>query len=488
MRTVISIEPVGSIDATGGDSNMVKVVRSPWTVPQQTRAFPLSLSAGNLSAWDVPDAVRVRGQQVRMALIQHPGIARLLDLMPSVPTNSVAPFYVMLNEGDAELIGWETLCDAQDDFVAVDSRSPIGRIVEPQRDETRAPTALRMPIRVMAVISALGAAGQPEWNLLFEAVSRARDNGLDVHLKVLVGDAALRTIIDTAVARHAPWLSVSPIARLGTMVVQDIADWKPQIVHFFCHGLADDSDQSLELATAQDYTSRATNGSVKISTTQLVGLLEFLPNPWLLTLNCCSSGRAARTLNSMAHRAVLAGFPAAVAMLEPVTAGDAYLFTGTFYRTMFDQIGAAKQRLATAEQTAFEWLRPISVAREALVADHDSVPASSREWSLPVLYVRGVAPFMFWRPVATVPSNDEAADHKRRAAIVARWLVTTGAGVSVQVRKEAIEAALFDVPREFWPSVDGTWQAAGGATAVEDVLPLLIKAFEPMPENLARGD
>ena len=459
MRAVLSIDPLGFVGPDGHELNIVKVVRAPWAVPDQGKAHPLQLAATTLPPWREPHAVRLRGQKVRDALSVHPGVARMLDLLPNQV--GLTPVYLVLGEGEIELIGWETLCDKSDAFLSLNQHSPIGRIVEPRSDEARAPASLRPPVRLMAVIAAMGAGGRPEWEHLLEAVTAARAAGLDTELRLLVADPVLRDAIDTVVAdpAHAGWVSVSHVDAKGSEVIQAIAQWRPQMIHFFCHGFADDADQALELATTADYISEASKGSVTIRTKQLVGLVEFLPNPWLITLNCCDTGRAAAALNSMAHRVVQAGFPAAVAMLEPVNENDAHVFTRAFYGRVFQLLDEVRTTLDQEEEAPFEWLRPMSAVREALVEEHDdSDPTSVREWSLPVLYVRGVAPFIFRKPIANV-SPEDAETFKKRGAIVAQWLVGPGADLPPEARQEAIAAAMHDVPRAFWPEVDGTWSA-----------------------------
>ncbi len=184
-RAVLSIDPLGALGANGTELTIVKVVRAPWIVPDQGKAHALQLAASTLPAWHEPHAVRLRGQCVRDALAKHPGVARMLDLLPG--QIDVTPLYLVLSEGEVELIGWETLCDRTDAFLSLDQdqRFPIGRIVEPSHDEARAPSSLRLPIRLMAIISAIGADGRPEWEHLFEAVKAARGGG--------AGDAVSRS-------------------------------------------------------------------------------------------------------------------------------------------------------------------------------------------------------------------------------------------------------------------------------------------------------
>jgi hypothetical protein len=458
-RAVFAVNPTGDLAPDGTEKSMVKVVRAPWTVPDQGKLHPMQLAASMLPPWHQPHAVRLRGQRVRDALSGHPGMARILDLLPNQP--EVTPVYVVVSEGAVELIGWETLCDRSDAFLSLDQRFPIGRIVEIQHDEKRAPTSMRPPVRLMAIISAMGADGRPEWDHLFAVATAARAAGLPVEFRVLVGDPALRAVIDPIATDpvNAGWLSVSHVDGKGTEVVQAISQWKPQIVHVFSHGFADDTDQCLELATTNDYLLEAKKGSVVIRTRQLEQMVDLLPNPWLLTLNCCDTGRAAAALNSMAYRVVRAGFPAAVAMLEPVNENDAHVFTKAFYGRMFRLLEDVAATLTHAEEAPFEWLRPMSAVREALVEEHqDADPTCVREWSLPVLYVRDVAPFCFRRPIDNVTPS-QAEEYKKKAAIVAQWLVGPGAAEPVEVRKGAIAFAMAGIPRPFWPEVDGTWSA-----------------------------
>ncbi|HEU0201996.1 MAG TPA: CHAT domain-containing protein [Burkholderiaceae bacterium] len=181
------------------------------------------------------------------------------------------------------------------------------------------------------------------------------------------------------------------------------------------------AQESLELATAGDYANPlATEGSVKIRADQLVDLSTQLANLWLLALNCCSSGQAARNLQSMAHQVVSAGFPAAVAMSEPVNADDAFEFTRAFYRSLFRSLTTAAKKLKTDKRVPFEWTEAMFDARTALCDPHNGDAPNAREWALPVLYVRGVDPFHFERPHAE--PEDGANVFKVRARIVAEWL------------------------------------------------------------------
>lgn len=463
MRTVLAVDALGGMDpATGLEIMMVKVDRSPFDVQEAKRFRPFKLSPDSLPPWGTPNAVRERGRMVREELRKHPGVASILDSLSKAPLGQVQPIYVKLSESDAELITWETLCDSNDEFLALDQRWPIGRISDPMSGQSRPPAVLRLPVKVLAVISAFGIPGQQkEWELFRQAAQAVRQTGLDIRLRCLVGDGHTRAAIDAAIAGGLDWVEVSHIEKTASRVIQDIVGWQPNVLHFFCHGMSDAAatEQSLELATASDYLDPgATSGSVRIRARQLADMSLTLANPWLLTLNCCSSGQAARDLQSIAHQVVSAGFPAAVAMIEPVDANDAHEFTRAFYSTLFAQLQTAATALAQQPRIAFEWAQAMCDVRMAICDLHGGDAQNAREWALPALYVRGIDPLHFERP-EPVP-EEAAADYKQRARLVAEWLQTVHEGTSEARRLAVMQQVLADVPKTYWPNIDGSFANA----------------------------
>ena len=233
---------------------------------------------------------------------------------------------------------------------------------------------------------------QREWETLLGAATR-RGRTAWRCAKFLVAETPLRTAIDEAITRQGlDWIEVSHIEKTASRVIQEISDWKPNVLHWFATG-SRTTRAGTRVATAADHSTPGTaSGSVKIRTQQLATLAQLLPEPWLLTLNCCSSGQAAKELQSMAHQVVSAGFPAAVAMLEPVASSDAHEFTRAFYTSLFNALRRASAELANTQRVEFEWVEPMYAARTALRDLHLDAPSNSREWALPVLYVRGIDP------------------------------------------------------------------------------------------------
>ncbi len=470
MRTVLAVDTLGETNpATGAEVLMVKAERAS-VDPVGARKFKrLELSAQSLPDWSTPAGVLARGQAVRQALCTHPGVQAILDNLALAPAGQVQPLFLKLAGGDAEMIPWETLCDSTGEFLALDQRWPIGRVCDPLQGESRPPPVLSLPVRLLAVISAYGIPTQKqEWAALARAVQEARTAGLPVQLRVLVADDTTYQAVQASIAGGLAEVELSGIEKTASRVVQDIVAWAPNIVHFFCHGHAGStpSDQSLELATKADISGQAGAGSVRIRTRQLTDMLVALPNPWLVTLNCCASAAASSELLSLAHQVVSAGFPAAVAMIEPVDAGDAHEFTRSFYRCLFGDLLRASQQLqqpqqpgfGTPRRVAFEFTRAMHEARSAVCDLHGGDAPNARQWVLPVLYVRGVEPLQFDAPPA-LPQG-QSAEFTQRAQIVSGWLQQVRESLDEAGRLEVMQRLLAQVPARFWPDVNGQF---GGA-------------------------
>ncbi len=466
MRTVITVDPSGSIDPiTNIEQFVMKIERHSVNIVGMTHVRPLDLAPS--PDWGIPDAVVTRGRLLRDALRKHAGIAAVLDSLGQAPAGVQVPLYVKLSEGDAELIAWETLCDVADRFVALDRRWPIGRITDPASTIARPTPLFRLPVKIMAVISAYGIAGEErEWETLRDAADDAHAAGLPVEVSVLTGDPAVHAAVTNDIAAARPWVSVAGIDASGARVLAAIRRWQPNILHFFCHGKADQSGQQLEIAAASDFADPAiTTGSVLISGDQLGALGESLDNPWLLVLNCCEGAAASHDSLSLAHRVVSSAFPAAFAMLEPVDATDAHEFSRAIYASLLTELGTVQERLDKGEEVRFEWASITHDARDAINSLHAGKSSTQREWALPALYVRGVDAMEF-RAAPEHATDDLIGAQKAALDTVVVWLRSVKDSLSPTRRLAAMAKALTlaGVPETLWPDADGTFEgtAPGG--------------------------
>lgn len=400
------------------------------------------------------NAVLDRGVMVRTALRAHQGICQVLDGIKGTAAHEIRPLFMLLDGEFSQRINWEMLCDTSSAFVALDRRSPIGRIVKQTNPNPLPPSELEVPVRLMVVISALGIGDQKnEWKALRDAVIQARKNGLAISVKVLVGLESLYDSIEVEIAGGLDDVELGSIASSSSDLTQAISNWAPHILHFFCHGFSDSNGQQLELATTADHALHDTNphalshGSVTVTGLNLRDLGYTLKNTWLVVLNCCSIGNATSTLPSMAAQVCTAGIPAVVAMMEPVTSADAYRFTKAFYPGALALILDAWTDLKAHASTTLELTTVMYSVRNAIAQGLKSNPQSSPHWSLPVLYVRSIDPQLFVRPAG--------GDNHVRLKTTAQLLTATAAKMNAEQANEILKKMLGDIPEDQWPTAEG---------------------------------
>jgi hypothetical protein len=117
--------------------------------------------------------------------------------------------------------------------------------------------------------------------------------------------------------------------------------------------------------------------------------------PWLVVLNCCESAAAdgAEDVQSIALRLVVDGaVPAVVGMREPVRSNDANLFTRAFYGRLLGEL-KTRTTAATSDADPIDWAQLVVQARTELARKHPGLifsqaAASTKEWTMPVVYMR----------------------------------------------------------------------------------------------------
>lgn len=383
-RIVVSLQPFFDF-ANQHKGILVKLDKAPV-------AFPLSASAAFFScpspSWAAPDAVLQHGRDLRQSLAQHQAIDQMLQLLVLSPPTQVTPIYFYLQAPEAEQLYWEALYDdGQGIFLSLDRRWPIGRMADALT--TQPLQSVRMysgSLRMVAVLSAIGVAAAPEWQALRKAVLDARAGGLPIELLLLVGEEALHDDVQAEIATGTlTGVTVRLIEDTVDKLETAIDSFAPHLLHFFCHGAVDHGVSRLEIATALDWAM----GNAVSSLVLPVDSLSALPSMrevWLAVLNCCQGGAATVQLHSMAHSLVARGAPAAVGMLEPIAAVDAFRFSAGFYPALFREITQAVTAANGGTAVVIEWALPLRAARIQLNSSID--PKSERTWALPVLYVR----------------------------------------------------------------------------------------------------
>jgi hypothetical protein len=352
--------------------------------PVRFKAAPRDISLNNLATGVLqPEMVRRAGQWLYGLLAAHPAIRNALRT--AVASGTRAPIYIQLFSDTAEDLPWEMLCDGGGLFFALDTRWPVARISTPDIPPT-AEYYLELPLRVMAVLSATGVAALPEWEALRDAI---KDSHLPVKLCVIVGERDLKKYIESI----DPTIDVEMVPRTPQQLRDQIEQFQPNLLHFFCHGSAGD-DPALHIATAADHKRDDGTSTVHVSTDSLGSIRDIHLHTWLVTLNCCQGAAASEKTQSLARALVTNqnGFPAVVGMRESIATPDAHLFCYAFYRETlglikdFDESGdrwreicwaeiLQKPRMNLGEQHA----KGVHVAKAA---------GELTQWTLPVVYVQ----------------------------------------------------------------------------------------------------
>lgn len=461
-RTIVALQP-----GFDGGAAFVSIRRAPASIPDAEKLGSFDCSVDQMPAWSTPNAVKAHGATIWSKLAAHPPVRKALEYALASP-QEVRPIYFLVNAAGAERLSWESLCDGQGNFLALDPRWPIGRIAESTVDQTAPPPDFAPPLRLMAVLSALKVDAAEQWQKLRGAVLKARANALDIEVKVVVGQEELQDDIQADIAAGTlAGASVHPMP-LDLVGFDDLlSGFAPHILHFFCHGVVGFGSAELQLGTVNDWAQGTAVASLKLPVSQL-RLLPALQRVWLVVLNCCSSGQPAGELHSMAHDLVASGVPAAVGMIEPVGAADADTFTESFYDALFARLREALGPQNPDPFVEIDWSVTLHRPRLRLVAGHDGNPENARQWLVPALYTQ-LEPFRVRRSAPAVPvyggppptaplpqpaDLDAVAQRRARAETVAGMLRILGPDTPMEARFEILDL-LADLPPSMRPDAYG---------------------------------
>ncbi|MEM7048166.1 MAG: CHAT domain-containing protein [Acidobacteriota bacterium] len=325
-------------------------------------------------------------------------------------------------EPEAQALPWETLRDAGGNFLAFGDSPLLGRTVTPLRQQTPLTRSWERKLRVLAVLAASGA--QSDLRLLtavceLEALvaGLSAPGGPPFELLVVGCDFDLGTdpaedVRRAVEAMQNPAVGFQPLAGFGTLR-DSIEAFEPHLLHFFCHGFADDEmAPRLELALRDDQLVRRPRGTLVLEASDLEELLEAQNQLWLLVLNCCLGAAATESISFardvMARPAL--DLPAVVAMREAVDRRDAHLFTSSFYR----EVAEITARQASSPNAAdLQWAETLPAVRSAICRERCQALSNAehcREWSNPVIYVRR-------EPFRVVPVSAASAEDDREERI-----------------------------------------------------------------------
>jgi hypothetical protein len=222
-----------------------------------------------------------------------------------------------------------------------------------------------------------------------------------------VGEPSLHAKI-TALKEQDPRIeAVELVPPDASSLIAGIKRFNPHILHFFCHGHAGDRPH-LRIALNTDWIGNLPDGSLTVESSEFMSLQSQASETWIMVLNCCkTSAGGPSEVRSLSLSLINQGphIPAVVGMREAVDAGDAHLFTGSFYGAVAARID---QFLGGAELTETDWVSVLDEPRRLLAKQYgdgrllDEAAADAKQWTLPVMYIRP-EPFVLRRESEATP-------------------------------------------------------------------------------------
>jgi len=442
-RTIVLIEP------SFPPNIQMKLSKAPINVADIHVPMEFQGDPDGMPSWANPHAVLDHGRKLFADMESHPPIRIALEAALGIPIGQVRPIFFHLRVPESERFYWESLCDNNSNFLALDRRWPIGRIADSPRARL-APYDFQPPLKVMALLSPRNIDATPEWQNLRDSIVDSRQNGLPVEVLIVTGQNGLLTAIENEIADGLAGVQVEPIPDRSTQIEVAITDFKPHILHFLCHGSGAHESYQLELATLLNWDGGDELESLRLGVNDLSSNMAVAEGVWLATLNCCEGGRATDQIHSMAHQLVANGIPAAIGALEPIDASDANEFCKGLYPSIFAKIFTSLQNAAQGTTTELEWVDALRDPRTNIKENHDNDPESNRQWALPVLYVR---------PQELLITNMDPLDpiSRQRIQDATDLLKTLPPDTPVEARNRILEQFLAGIPEEFRPDKDGNF-------------------------------
>jgi hypothetical protein len=359
--------------------------------------------------------VQTVGQLLYSAVALHPELKQTLaEALRKQPPERYPVLVEIDTDSPVEGLPWETLCDRDGTFLALDERWGVARIVDGALSSP-AQGLFTPPLKLAVVLSCLGVPAADEWKALWDSL--AAFPGLPVEVLALVSEDSL----DIQLVRSAlPGVTVDSVPRDARQLKERISCFDPHVLHFFCHGSTEGSPH-LSVAVRSDWRTGSSEGSLFLEAAQIRDLTpRTADRPWLVVLNCCESAakEARDSLQSLALMVVRdAGVPAVIGMREPVASSVASLVTENFYRALLAELAGRLD--GTVEPVEpFDWARLVVRVREKL-CDKYQMPRTvaarnTRDWTLPVVYVRPPAFTVLPTPSPATgmppPETEPAAD------------------------------------------------------------------------------
>jgi hypothetical protein len=410
-------------------------------------------------------SVKVAGDRLFEALRTHPHIGEYLQTALQTAAGGRYPVLIEIaTSAGPEALPWEALCSPNGDFLGLDERWSLARMVTPQAEASPV-YRLTPPIRIAAVLSCLDISAAGELDALRNAIRAAGTQ----HTRLLVVASEEQLIIDLQAemaAGTAPEVAQVEVMPTDLAGLQDLVSrFGPHILHFFCHGSRKGSPH-IALALKGDWqTAPPRTSSLLAEAGDFKGFKHRTDNlPWLVVLNCCEGAGVGVEADSqsLALSLALEGIaPAVVGMREPVVSDTANLLTKTLYSKLLTELARRIDADGQSMQPV-DWSHLVVAARDRLARTRQGLllsqaAACTKEWTLPVIYV-GPDEFNL-QVLSSAPTHEMAPPMPPGAEIVTNETAARAARLEI----EALQALLASLP----PDQAGALKAEANARIAE---------------------
>jgi hypothetical protein len=371
------------IDPFEEGQTVAMVAYSPFNLAEPNLVKVVDLA--DLASIGGPDALQRLGELLATRICGNKTVKAAFESALELPTGAGSLAICFRVADDVvHALSWEAIVgkppNLNQQFVALNGRWPIARIPRGGNLRQGAEIPFESPLKLCAVLSAVGREALEEWNGIYAAVVDARAAGLPIEVTLLAGEEEVLTAASTASGVDA-----RPVPASGALLRTNLRKLAPHLLHFYCHGTVDDVGvRSLAIATARDFDDpKRSTSSVKVLVDEL-GTDMAATNTWAVVLNMCRGADADDHLLTHAERLVNAGVPVAVGMRRLINAQDAFAFSKALYPSVFAAIKAAAQ---PGSDRIVRWAGTLTYARQML-RDDPLRPLGDDTWTVPAIYTR----------------------------------------------------------------------------------------------------
>ena len=284
----IIIELHGSV-APDGNPYLAIALEEPVVKNTMDRPFLCTVNEAEFAALKAAvlqnDSIKQAGGRLFQAVTAHPDIGQ--HLQTALQAHERYPVYVEINTHEgAEALPWEALCSPTGDYLGLDARWSLARMVQPPVPAAPFYT-LDPPLHIAAVLSCLGISAAGELAALRGAIQAMGNRQVKLFViaseEQLIVDLQAEMAAGTAPEIYAVLPMPGDLASLQGMV----SGFRPHVLHFFCHGSAEGTAH-IRLALKSDWEAANPTSGLLAEAGDFANFTKPTDDlPWLIVLNCC---------------------------------------------------------------------------------------------------------------------------------------------------------------------------------------------------------